>query len=235
MPTRNINLTEHLDHFRRNRQIALQGATATPWKLSAKLYAFSKNRIKNARRSSMRSNRQPDRASMKSIKARALSWKGKKQIHQFILDIETEVRTRRLRRTKGKKMEAIFAPKARSDIADILAWTEENFGSQTLKPLAQTDCRQRLSKSQRIPNLSAAAHDRKSPSIAEPIISFSAVNPREELGIGFGNPGTSFCIESPHPTLWRSKRVLHDSMDFFRRIFRTSIAVRHLADRFEGH
>jgi len=30
-------------------------------------------------------------------------------------------------------MEVIIAPKARSDIASILAWTEENFGSHTLK------------------------------------------------------------------------------------------------------
>jgi toxin ParE1/3/4 len=30
-------------------------------------------------------------------------------------------------------MEVIIAPRARSDIASILAWTEENFGPQTLK------------------------------------------------------------------------------------------------------
>jgi toxin ParE1/3/4 len=30
-------------------------------------------------------------------------------------------------------MEVIIAPKARADIASILAWTEENFGTQTLK------------------------------------------------------------------------------------------------------
>jgi plasmid stabilization system protein ParE len=30
-------------------------------------------------------------------------------------------------------MDVIIAPKARSDIASILAWTEENFGPQTLK------------------------------------------------------------------------------------------------------
>ena len=30
-------------------------------------------------------------------------------------------------------MEVIIAPKARSDIASILAWTEENFGPRTLK------------------------------------------------------------------------------------------------------
>jgi toxin ParE1/3/4 len=30
-------------------------------------------------------------------------------------------------------MEVIIAPMARSDIASILAWTEENFGPQTLK------------------------------------------------------------------------------------------------------
>jgi toxin ParE1/3/4 len=30
-------------------------------------------------------------------------------------------------------MEAIIAPKARGDIASILAWTEENFGPQTFK------------------------------------------------------------------------------------------------------
>ncbi len=30
-------------------------------------------------------------------------------------------------------MEVVIAPRARSDIASILAWTEENFGPQTLK------------------------------------------------------------------------------------------------------
>jgi toxin ParE1/3/4 len=30
-------------------------------------------------------------------------------------------------------MEVIIAPKARGDIASILAWTEENFGPQTLR------------------------------------------------------------------------------------------------------
>jgi toxin ParE1/3/4 len=30
-------------------------------------------------------------------------------------------------------MEVIIAPQARSDIANILAWTEEHFGPQTLK------------------------------------------------------------------------------------------------------
>ena len=34
-------------------------------------------------------------------------------------------------------MEVIIAPKARSDIASILAWTEENFGPQTLKRYAK--------------------------------------------------------------------------------------------------
>jgi toxin ParE1/3/4 len=33
-------------------------------------------------------------------------------------------------------MEVIIAPKARSDIARILDWTEENFGPQTLKRYA---------------------------------------------------------------------------------------------------
>jgi toxin ParE1/3/4 len=34
-------------------------------------------------------------------------------------------------------MEVVMAPKARSDIASILAWTEENFGPQTLKRYAK--------------------------------------------------------------------------------------------------
>jgi len=34
-------------------------------------------------------------------------------------------------------MEVIVAPKARSDVASILAWTEENFGPQTLKRYAK--------------------------------------------------------------------------------------------------
>jgi toxin ParE1/3/4 len=34
-------------------------------------------------------------------------------------------------------MEGIIAPKARSDIASILAWTEENFGPQTLNRYAK--------------------------------------------------------------------------------------------------
>jgi plasmid stabilization system protein ParE len=33
-------------------------------------------------------------------------------------------------------MAAIIAPKARGDIASILAWTEENFGPQTLRRYA---------------------------------------------------------------------------------------------------
>ncbi len=34
-------------------------------------------------------------------------------------------------------MEVIIAPKARSDIANILAWTEQNFGPQTLERYAK--------------------------------------------------------------------------------------------------
>ena len=34
-------------------------------------------------------------------------------------------------------MEVIIAPKARGDIASILAWTEENFGPQTLRRYAK--------------------------------------------------------------------------------------------------
>jgi toxin ParE1/3/4 len=34
-------------------------------------------------------------------------------------------------------MDVIVAPKARSDIAGILAWTEENFGARTLKRYAK--------------------------------------------------------------------------------------------------
>lgn len=33
--------------------------------------------------------------------------------------------------TADRNMDVIIAPKARSDIADILAWTEENFGPRT--------------------------------------------------------------------------------------------------------
>jgi plasmid stabilization system protein ParE len=33
-------------------------------------------------------------------------------------------------------MDVLIAPKARSDIAGILAWTEENFGLRTLKRYA---------------------------------------------------------------------------------------------------
>jgi len=34
-------------------------------------------------------------------------------------------------------MDVVIAPKARSDIAGILAWTEENFGARTLKRYAK--------------------------------------------------------------------------------------------------
>src|SRR6516165_5192680 len=34
-------------------------------------------------------------------------------------------------------MDVVIAPKARSDIAGILAWTEENFGPRTLKRYAR--------------------------------------------------------------------------------------------------
>ena len=73
----------------------------------------------------------------------------------------------------------------------------------------------------------AAVSGQRSPSIAEPIISISAASPRDGPGIGFANLGISFSTASPNPTPWRSDASCMIRW-IFRRIFRTSIAVRRI-------
>ena len=68
-------------------------------------------------------------------------------------------------------MEVIVAPEARGDIASILAWTEASFGLLTLKRYAKlipTAIEQIAENPER-----AAVSGRRSPRIAEPIVSIS--------------------------------------------------------------
>ncbi len=110
-------------------------------------------------------------------------------------------------------MEVIIAPKARSDIANILAWTEENFGPQTLKRYANliaTAIEQIAKDPERVGSS-------QRPEIGEHCRTYHLYFSRKSTGSAGDR------IRQPrHLLLYRVTasnkleigRVLHDSMDF---------------------
>ena len=109
-------------------------------------------------------------------------------------------------------MEVIIAPKARSDIASILAWTEANFGPQTLKRYAKLI----TTAIEQIAENPERAGSRERSEIAEHCRTYHLYFSRKSAGRAGDR------IRRPrHLLLYRGNesnsveigRVLHDSMD----------------------
>ena len=109
-------------------------------------------------------------------------------------------------------MELIIAPRARRDIASILAWTQENFGPQTLKRYAKL-IQTAIMEVAANPELPGSA---QRPEIATHCRTYHLIHSRNKAG-GRGNK-----VRKPrHVLLYRVGesgvveigRVLHDSME----------------------
>jgi toxin ParE1/3/4 len=111
-----------------------------------------------------------------------------------------------------KKMKVIIAPRARSDIASILAWTEENFGPQTLKrygKLIATAIEQVTAN----PDL---AGSRKRPEIAEHCRTYHLFFSRKSAGRAgdrIRHPRHFLLYRVTKSSVVEIGRVLHDSME----------------------
>ena len=109
-------------------------------------------------------------------------------------------------------MEVIIAPKARSDIASILAWTEENFGPQTLRryeTLMATAIEQIAENPER-------AGSSQRPEIAEHCRTYHLYFSRKSAGRAgarIRQPRHFLLYRVPEANIVEIGRVLHDSMD----------------------
>jgi len=110
-------------------------------------------------------------------------------------------------------VQVIIAPKARSDMVSILAWSEQHFGPQTRKRYAKL-IEAAIIEIARDPECAGSEHR---PEIAEHCRTYHLIHARKKAG-GRGNR-----IRKPrHFLLYRVTaagdveigRVLHDSMDF---------------------
>ncbi|MBI1832175.1 MAG: type II toxin-antitoxin system RelE/ParE family toxin [Planctomycetes bacterium] len=109
-------------------------------------------------------------------------------------------------------MEVIIAPKARSDIASILAWTRENFGPQTLKRYAKL-IQTAIEDVAADPELAGSF---QRPEIATLCRTYHLIHSRKKAG-GRGNrirnPRHFLLYRVVEPGVVEIGRVLHDSMD----------------------
>jgi toxin ParE1/3/4 len=109
-------------------------------------------------------------------------------------------------------MEVIIAPRARSDIASILAWTEEHFGPQTLKrygKLIATAIEQVAGN----PELSGSS---KRPEIAEHCRTYHLFFSRKSAGRAgdrIRHPAHFLLYRVTESRVVEIARVLHDSME----------------------
>jgi toxin ParE1/3/4 len=123
----------------------------------------------------------------------------------------------------NQKMEVIIAPRARSDIASILAWTEENFGSQTLKRYGKLIA---TAIEQVAANPELAGSSRR-PEITGPCRTYhlffsrkSAGRPRDRIR----QPRHFLLYRVSESNIVEIGRVLHDSMEL----------QAHLPDEYRG-
>jgi antitoxin ParD1/3/4 len=92
MPTRNINLTEHLDHFV-ERQVA-SGRFSSASEIVREALRLLEEQ-EEERKAKLRALRQAAKSGFDEIdQGKGVVLKGKKAIDQFIANIETEVRTK---------------------------------------------------------------------------------------------------------------------------------------------
>lgn len=95
MPTRNINLTEHWDHFV-ERQVA-SGRYSNASEIVRASLRLLEGQVQE-RKAKLKVLRQAAKQGFDEIdQGRGVVLKGKKAIHQFIAAIETEVRTKAAR------------------------------------------------------------------------------------------------------------------------------------------
>ena len=109
-------------------------------------------------------------------------------------------------------MEVIVAPKARSDIASILAWTEENFGPQTLKRYGKLIAAA-IEQVAENPELAGSSHR---PEIAEHCRTYHLFFSRKSAGRSgdrIRKPRHFLLYRVTEANVVEIGRVLHDSMD----------------------
>ena len=110
-------------------------------------------------------------------------------------------------------MEVIIAPKARSDIASILAWTEENFGPQTLKRYAKLIA----TAIEQIAEDPERAGSSQRPEIAENCRTYHLYFSRKSAGRAgdrIRQPRHLLLYRVTESNTLEIGRVLHESMDF---------------------
>lgn len=109
-------------------------------------------------------------------------------------------------------MEVMIAPKARNDITSILAWTEENFGPQTLKSCANLFA---TAIEQIADNPDRAGSSRR-PEIAENCRTYHLYFCRKAAGRAadrIRKPRHFLLYRVTESNIVEIGRVLHDSMD----------------------
>ena len=109
-------------------------------------------------------------------------------------------------------MEVIIAPKARSDIASILAWTEENFGPQTLKRYGKLIA----TAIEQVAENPELAGSTQRPEIAEHCRTYHLFFSRKSAGRGrdrIRQPRHFLLYRMTESNVVEIGRVLHDSMD----------------------
>jgi toxin ParE1/3/4 len=109
-------------------------------------------------------------------------------------------------------MEVIIAPRARSDIASILAWTEESFGRQTLKRYGKLIATA-IEEVAANPELAGSS---KRPEIAEDCRTYHLFFSRKSAGRAgdrIRHPRHFLLYRVTESNLVEIGRVLHDSME----------------------
>jgi toxin ParE1/3/4 len=111
-----------------------------------------------------------------------------------------------------KKMEVIIAPRARSDIVSILAWTKENFGSQTLERYAKLIA----TAIQQVAANPELAGSSERPEIAEHCRTYHLFFSRKSAGRAgdrIRQPRHFLLYRVTESNIVEIGRVLHDSME----------------------
>ena len=110
-------------------------------------------------------------------------------------------------------MEVIVAPKARGDIASILAWTEENFGPLTLKRYAKLIA----TAIEQIAENPERDGSSQRPEIAANCRTYHLYFSRKSAGLRgdrIRQPRHLLLYRATGPNALEIGRVLHESMDF---------------------
>ncbi len=110
-------------------------------------------------------------------------------------------------------MDVVIAPQARSDIASILVWTEENFGQHTLRRYAKL-----IAKAiEQIAENPDRAGSSQRPEIAEDCRTYHLYFSRTSAGRAgdrIRQPRHLLLYRVTESNILEIGRVLHDSMDF---------------------